>query len=313
MKVFTIIITYNGMKWIDKCLNSIINQCEVVVVDNNSSDETVGYIKTNFSCVKVLVQSVNRGFGIANNIGISYALQNGADAVFLLNQDAFAQAACMKNLITAYQKNPDYGIISPIHLNGDGSKVDRSFLAFTHANASILISDLIVSKSLDEIYFTKFINAAAWFIPKKVFYKVGGFDPIFFLYGEDDNYCQRILFHGFKIGITPNSTVYHDSNNNNSQLGTVGTEKYFRQFINNIYVKYGNVNTDDYKQLLKFKMYLLKRSIQSLLVFDWVKSKVYVEKFKRIDIDKISHSVKLNRESKANYLEINTDVQSIID
>ncbi|KDN53977.1 glycosyltransferase family 2 protein [Flavobacterium seoulense] len=305
MKVFAIIVTYNGMKWIDKCLNSIVNQCEVIVVDNNSLDATVTHINTNFSSVKVLSQTRNHGFGVANNIGINYAVQNGADAVFLLNQDVYVEANCIEKLVFAYKNNQDYAIISPIHLNGDGSKVDRSFLAFTYAGSSSLISDLIVSKSLNEIYSTKFINAAAWFIPSKIFYKVGGFDPVFFLYGEDDNYCQRVLFHDFKIGIIPNSIVCHDSNNDNYQSGKIGSEKYFRQFINTIYVKYANVNTDDYKQLSKFKIYLLKKTILSFLSFDWMKSKIYIEKFKRINIYKISRSVKLNRESKANYLQIN--------
>ena len=89
MKVFVIIVSYNGMKWIDKCLNSVLNQGEVVVVDNNSCDGTVDYIRMNFSLVKILSQTTNYGFGTANNIGISYAMKKGADAVFLLNQDAF--------------------------------------------------------------------------------------------------------------------------------------------------------------------------------------------------------------------------------
>lgn len=183
---------------------------------------------------------------------------------------------CITNLKKACIDNPEYGIISPIHLNGDGTAVDYSFLKVTSPfSASNLTSDLIVRKFSKSIYPLKFINAAAWFIPKRVFYEVGGFDPLFFLYGEDDNYCQRILYHGFKIGIIPNATVYHDSNNSNYQVGKIGTEKYFRQFLNNIYVKYADVNTENYQKLKKFKGYILKKSVIFLLSNRLDKSKLF--------------------------------------
>lgn len=293
------------MKWIDQCLKSVVNQSEVVVVDNNSSDETVNYIKENFTSVNILPQIINHGFGIANNIGINYALKNEADAVFLLNQDAFAQTDCLKNLTYARQQNPDFGILSPIHLNGDGSGVDYSFLKVTSPfNASGLISDLIVRNFTKTIYEINFINAAAWLIPKEVFYKVGGFDPLFFLYGEDDNYCQRILYHGFKIGIIPNATVYHDSDNNNYQIGEVGSDKYFRQFVNRVQIKYGDINTNNYKQLKKFKNYILKKAFINLITFKIGIANLYFEKFKRIDVALINKSIKTNKISGSNYLEV---------
>jgi GT2 family glycosyltransferase len=305
MKVLTIIVTYNGMDWIDKCLKSIVGQSEVVVVDNNSSDDTVTYIETNFPSVKLLSQTTNYGFGIANNIGINYALQNEADAVFLLNQDAFAQTDCVKKLITAYQQNSHYGIISPIHLNGNGSAVDYSFLKIISPfNASSLVSDLIVGSYSKNIYEIYFINAAAWFIPKDVFYKVGGFDPLFFLYGEDDNYCQRVLFHGFKIGIIPNAMIYHDSNNSNYQMGEPGSEKYFRQFLNSVHIKYANINTDNHKQLFNFKIYILKKAISKALTFEIENAKSLFEKYRKVDVSAIKKSVMRNKIKGSNYLEI---------
>lgn len=302
MKVFAIIVTYNGMKWIDKCLNSIVNQCEVVVVDNNSSDATLKYIETNFPLVKVLSQTRNHGFGVANNIGINYALHNGADAVFLLNQDAFAQTDCVKKLIEAYHQNPSYGIISPIHLNGDGTAMDFTFQKVTYM--SPLISDLFLQNTSKTIYEINFINAAAWFVPKETLLKVGGFDPLFFLYGEDDNYCQRMLYHGFKIGIIPNATVYHDSNNSNYLSGTPGSEKYFRQFLNSVYIKYADINTENYKKLLKLKIYILRNVLINLFVFKIDKGMLLFQKYKKVNSALIRKSVMVNKKGGANYLEI---------
>ena len=54
-----------------------------------------------------------------------------------------------------------------------------------------------------------FINAAAWVLSRALVEKIGGFDPIFFMYGEDQDYCHRALFHGFKTGLAPKAIAYH--------------------------------------------------------------------------------------------------------
>ena len=72
-------------------------------------------------------QTNNLGFGKANNIGIKKALDLGVDYVFLLNQDAYLVGDTIKDLIMIHQSNLDYGILSPIHLNGKGNKLDRNF------------------------------------------------------------------------------------------------------------------------------------------------------------------------------------------
>jgi GT2 family glycosyltransferase len=304
MKVFAIIVTYNGMKWIQECLNSVLNSSipiEIIVIDNCSMDGTSNFIQLNFPMVSVLSQTENLGFGVANNIGINHAVKNGADAVFLLNQDAFVQKNCIQNLVEAYQQNRDFGIISPIHLNGNGSALDHSFQKVSYMSS--LLSDLVVGQYSQKIYEINFINAAAWFIPKQVLLTVGGFDPLFFLYGEDDNYCQRVLYHGFKIGIIPNATIFHDSDNNNYEEGYPGSDKYYRQFLNSIYIKYANVNTDNFKKLKKLKIYLFRKALGKLFVFKIDSALLSLEKFKKVNNGAITQSVKRNKVSNSNYLD----------
>jgi GT2 family glycosyltransferase len=88
------------------------------VVDNNSADDTVNFIKANYPEVTLLEQNKNLGFGKANNIGISLAMKNEADYVFLLNQDAWVQPDTIEKLVSAHQREPQFGILSPMHLNG---------------------------------------------------------------------------------------------------------------------------------------------------------------------------------------------------
>lgn len=304
MKVFSIIVTYNGMQWIEKCLQSLVGQSEVIVVDNYSTDETVSWIQANFADVVLLPQSQNLGFGKANNIGISYALNNGAEAVFLLNQDAYVEKECIDKLVKAHKENPEFGIISPIHFNEDGSEVDYSFLKFTAPfKSSGLISDLITKNISKEIYDINFIHAAAWFIPVKTLKMVGGFDPIFFMYGEDDNYCQRVLYHGLKIGIIPNAKIFHDSSNNSYKSYKVGTLDYYNKFNAELLAKYANINNFDKIKLYRLKFYLLKKVTFNLIILNFEKAKVNYNKFKLINVRLILKSVLLNKIKTSNYLD----------
>lgn len=301
MKVFTVIVTYNGIKWIEQCLENIVNQSHVIVVDNNSTDTTIEIITEKFPQVQLFPQDKNWGFGVANNIGISESLKLGADAVFLLNQDAYAQEKCIDNLIAISKKNPDYGIISPVHLNGDGTALDYTFQKITYMQK--IISDLIFKNETDLLYENNFVNAAAWFLPKKTLLTVGGFDPLFFLYGEDDNYCQRVIYHGLKIGVTTKAIIFHDSKNDNYEGGTIGSEKYFRQFINSINVAYADVNKNMTNKIHKLKLHLIKKIISNIFQCKFKNVSILIKKIKLIDSKAIRNSVIMNRKQHHNYLE----------
>jgi len=210
--IFSIIVTYNGQKWIEKCLQSLLQstyQQNIIVVDNNSIDGTVKIIKNQFPTVELIEQKANLGFGKANNIGINKAISKNADFIFLLNQDAWVMPNTIENLIHVAIKNDDFGILSPIHLNGDGSTIDSNFNSYLFYNAPDFYSDLFLNK-LQENYISTFVNAAAWLITKKCFNTIGGFDPMFNHYGEDNDYINRMLDAGFQLVVVPSSVIFHD-------------------------------------------------------------------------------------------------------
>lgn len=306
MKISVVIVTYNGMKWIENCIESILKNTlipEIIVVDNCSSDDTTTFIKHNYSQkIKLIESPENLGFGKANNIGISLALELKSDYVFLLNQDTVIQNSTIEKLLEVSSKNLDFGIISPIHADGNGDLLDMSFLYYINLQGQNLISDSILKKEMKEVYEVEMINAAAWFIPKKTFEIVGGFDPFFFLYGEDDNYCQRVHYHNLKIGITPKTAIKHYSNNNYKVNFIKGSVHYYNNFLNRIKVKYGNVNSDDYKQIDKIKRYFLKEAVVSLLKFNFKEYTVYKKKYKLVEKKSIEVSVLQNKKTGKNYL-----------
>ncbi|KAA5822449.1 glycosyltransferase family 2 protein [Algibacter amylolyticus] len=224
MAAYIIVVSYNGMKWLEKCLKSCADY-NVIVVDNASKDNTVSYIKKEFPQVKLLEQQTNLGFGQANNLGITYALNEGADYVFLLNQDAYLKPNTLNELINVHENNTDYAVLSPIQLNGEGNKLDRNFSKYLKYDYNNFFHFDAITKNLSKIYQVPFVNAASWLIPKETLLKIGGFDPIFFHYGEDDNYCQRLRYHKLKVGIVPDAFVMHDREFENKGIDTK-TSKY---------------------------------------------------------------------------------------
>lgn len=208
-----IIVNYNSEKWIDRCLSSIDQAGLIehtIIIDNASTDSSLLSIEEKFPQAYLIKLSSNLGFGQANNVGIKKAYEQDSDYVFLMNQDVYIEHDTIDCLIKIAETNPDFGILSPIHLNGNGSELDFSFSNYIiPVQCKKLYSDAFLQK-LAPLYEAPFVNAAAWLLTRKCIEKVGGFSPSFYHYGEDDNYCKRVLFHDLKIGIAPQSIIYHD-------------------------------------------------------------------------------------------------------
>lgn len=217
-RTFVIVVTYKGWQWYDRCFQSLRTSSvpiQTIVVDNASDDGSVEYIQTHFPEIHIIASQSNLGFGQANNKGIRYALDQGCDYVFLLNQDAWIEEDSISKLIEAHLANVQYGILSPMQLDPSKSRIEKGFLTFVddyHTTDRAFFEDGYFGR-IKGIYRTSYVNAAAWLLPRSILTTVGGFDPIFFHYGEDDNYMRRAVFHGFGIGICPYSRIVHDCNN----------------------------------------------------------------------------------------------------
>ena len=94
IKILAIVVTYNGMEWIDRCLDSLLCSTlrpDVFVVDNGSTDGTQEYVHSHFPEVFFRQNETNLGFGRANNIGLRFAIEGGYSHVYLMNQDAWVE------------------------------------------------------------------------------------------------------------------------------------------------------------------------------------------------------------------------------
>ena len=229
-KVFVIIVTYKGKRWYDKCFQSLRQSAipvQTIVVDNSPTNEDAEYIKTHSPEIHLIKTSENLGFGRANNLGMRYALENGCDYVFLLNQDTWIEKDSISALINVAEQYPEYGILSPIHLNGEHTEINSIIGIGKNYRNEKLLSDLYLNR-LNDIYETNYVNAAAWLLPRKTLETIGGFDPIFLHYEEDDNYINRVIYHGFKIGVCPKVYITHD--HHDSKLSDERLQLRKRQF-----------------------------------------------------------------------------------
>lgn len=198
-KICVIIVLFNGIKWIRKCLESVKNSSfplDCIVVDNASNDGSFQVVQDEFPWVNLVEMEKNLGFGKANNWGIKNALSKGYDAVLLLNQDAFIYKDTIKNMLEFWDEN---ALMSPLHFDGSGLELDYKFKRY------------IKSHEKETIPFeVNFVNAAFWLVSRKMIENVGVFNPMFDHYGEDENYVQRVHYHNYYVKVIPSARICHD-------------------------------------------------------------------------------------------------------
>jgi GT2 family glycosyltransferase len=196
-RVLVILVTHNGMHWLPRCLPSVASE-DVYVVDNDSTDGSADYVQANCPAVKLVRSAENLGFTLANNLGFDYAIKKGYDYVYLLNQDAWLEEGAMEKLVAAADASPDYAIMSPLQMTDGYEGFDRQFAKRCPVKAGHDVCEV------------RFVMAAHWLVRVEAIKQVGKFSELFPYYGQDDDWCNRARFHGWKIGIVPDARAVHD-------------------------------------------------------------------------------------------------------
>ena len=212
MKIYAIIVTYNAMQrgWIDRCMQSLQASKVLltpIIVDNGSTDGTREHIPDTYSDIIWMPQDRNLGFGQANNVGIRYALEHNADYVLLLNQDAALSPDAIEKMLAV---SDGESLLSPLHLNGDGTRIDEMFRCSLKLSDNLMNDDILIRHQLAPCYESGEICAACWLMPINLIKKIGGFNPLFFHYSEDNNYYHRMMYHHVKTILVPDTFMYHD-------------------------------------------------------------------------------------------------------
>lgn len=280
------------MKWAKRCFSSLRNSSvpvHAIVVDNGSTDGTQDFIKNNFPEVDFIQSSENLGFGKANNIGIEKAYKEGADFFYLMNQDAWLFTDTVSKLLHFCKTHPqmhEIGIVSPIHLDGTENKIEIFVERYMAHNAlkQRIFSDLLL-KGGRVSYEIDFINAAHWFIPKQTVEKVGGFNPYFYHYGEDNEFVNRLRYKELKIFLLKDCFAVHDSN---QDLSKINYQKYTNTIID---IKILDPN---YKNAEVHELNSLRKSIFK----NWLTGNFAEAKNLKAELKRLKKQIPQLRESK---------------
>jgi len=204
-RISVIVLNWNGMKWLQICLSSILGHdagedFEVLLVDNGSTDGSVRYAEKNFPSAKVVELGRNYGFAEGNNKALNYA--QGEYLVFV-NTDTRAEAGWLKNLVNAADEHPEYQILCSIQIPSQERNRIRTLNAFGDATLSPYESDSTVTDSV-------FASGACFLIRRSWIEKLGYlFDPYYFFYAEDIELSLRTVLLGGQIGYVRDSRIAH--------------------------------------------------------------------------------------------------------
>lgn len=222
-KVAIILLCLNEKHFLKECLDSLISQTykniTIYLVDNNSDDGSVAYVKKNYPMVSVIQNSSNVGYAKGNNIGIEKAFREGADFCIAINTDTKADKKLVNELLKTYydksKSNVKLGLIQPVVLlydkpnllNTDGNAIH--FLGFGYCKDYLQTYKLF---KIDKEIISA--SGACLFISKEYFISVGKLDDDFFLYNEDQNLSWRGTLKGYHHFLSKKAIIYHKYNFN---------------------------------------------------------------------------------------------------
>jgi len=216
--VTAIVVTYDGMPWIERCLESI-SSYQPIVVDHGSTDGTLELVRQQFPHAR-LIQQDNVGFGAGYNRGM-----RAADGRYhlLINSDAWVVGEGVERLAAFADEHPRAAIVGPRLLNLDGS-LQRSVRGFPTkwrlATEYLFLRKLAPRSTAlnafyaggfehDEVREADFVMAACVLVRREAADEVGLFDESFFMFSEETDWCYRFHQAGWKVLFYPGTEVVH--------------------------------------------------------------------------------------------------------
>jgi GT2 family glycosyltransferase len=216
--VTAVVVAYNGLPWLERCLGSVAGQ-ETILVDNGSTDGSLELVRERFPSVR-LIEQENRGLAAGWNAG----LRAGSGRYFLiLNSDAWAVGDAVERLVEFADGHPRAAVVGPRLSNPDGS-LQRSVRGFPTlwrlATEYFFLRKLAPrSRALnafyagpfehDKVYEAEFVMGAAFLVRREAVDAVGLADEDFFLFSEEADWCYRFRAAGWQVLFYPGAEFVH--------------------------------------------------------------------------------------------------------
>lgn len=288
MKISIIIVNWQGKLDTVECLSSLQkmykfdHQVDVVVVDNDSKDNSKIYIRKAHPWVKLVYTKENLGFSGGNNYGINIAMEQKPDYIWLLNNDTIVEKNSL-SLVKAFN-DPHVGIAGSKIYFYAGREFHRSryqkkdqgrviwyaggLIDWNNMYAQHRGVDKVDQGKFDNPGQTDFVTGCSMMIKRKVIETVGLLDEKFYLYFEDLDYCLRAKSAGYKILYQPSSLVWHKNAGSTSKPGNQLHDYYLLRNRLLIGARYASWRT---------KIALLRESVNFLLFGTNIKKRAILD------------------------------------
>jgi N-acetylglucosaminyl-diphospho-decaprenol L-rhamnosyltransferase len=216
--VSVVIVSYNGLPWIEQALESV-RGVETLVVDHGSSDGTVAFVRERFPEVQV-VEQANRGLAAGWNTGIA---RTTGRYVLLLNADAWLDEGALDALVAFADAHPDAAVVGPRLRNPDGTlqRSVRGFPTLWRLATEYLFLRKLAPRSRafnafyaarfahDEVRDAEFLMGAIWLVRRAAIEEVGPADESFFLFSEEVDWAYRFRRAGWRSLFFPDAGATH--------------------------------------------------------------------------------------------------------
>jgi N-acetylglucosaminyl-diphospho-decaprenol L-rhamnosyltransferase len=225
-EVSAVIVTYNSRGEIGDCLDSFARHtsrdaCEVVVVDNASTDGTADFVEAAYPWARPVRSPANVGLSAGFNAGVA---ASSGEFVAFINPDVRFDEDVVSPLAVYLRAHGDVGVVAPKLLNDDGTLQlsCRAFPGYSTVlfNRYSLLTRLLPGNRRSRQYLMSdfdhasirdvdWVSGAALMFPRRVFDELGGWDAGFFLFNEDVDFCRRVRDAGYRVVYDPEAVVYH--------------------------------------------------------------------------------------------------------
>ena len=210
-KVSIVLVNYNGKVYLKDLLKSIAVQdyqvVDIILVDNDSTDGSIEWLKTNYPEVCLIESKRNEGFGEGCNIGIDYAIAHGAEYVLLMNTDTIPE----KNLVSELVKYADSETVTTAKIYCGEKGDEKLWYSGGEINWITAKTNQLLYGAEDRkpTYPVEFISGCCMLLHKNIFEKVGKFDKDFYLYYEDTDFCVRMKKTHIKMLYVTTTSLWH--------------------------------------------------------------------------------------------------------
>ena len=264
MKTAIVIINYNGLNLIKKFMPKVItnsSNCNIYVIDNNSTDDSVNYIKNNFSNINIINNSSNLGYAGGYNEGIK---KIDEDLLIFLNNDAtFLDENSLYNLVKVFKENSEIKVAQPKIIDytnqekfeysgAAGGFID--FFGYPFCRGRIF-SNVELKNNYNTTREVFWASGTCFAVRRSTFVEHNGFDESFFAHMEEIDLCWRIKRKNIddKIVAVGNSEVHHLGG---GSLTYNSSNKYYLNFRNSIIMMIKNIPGKYFFQFLLGRLFL---------------------------------------------------------